>query len=98
MPYPFFDKTISIFVFEKGPIVITGAKNCEHILSGYNFINKYLLTNHMKVVKSAINISNINTLFDDPELNLSEIDDDEDEDDDDYEDKNDLNNFMKKFY
>jgi TATA-box binding protein (TBP) (component of TFIID and TFIIIB) len=59
------DKTISIFVFEKGPIVITGAKNCDHILAGYNFINKYLLTNHKKIIKSFVNISNINNLLHD---------------------------------
>ncbi len=58
------DKSISIFVFEKGSILITGAKNCGHILEGYEFINKYLLNNHKKIVKSSINISNIDTLFD----------------------------------
>ena len=78
------DKTISIFVFEKGPIVITGAKNCEHVLAGYNFINKYLLTNHFKIAKSTINadeLNNImknkknkNTLFEDSEDLLSELD------------------------
>lgn len=80
------DKTISIFVFEKGPIVVTGAKNCEHILSGYNFINKYLLSNHKKIVKSTINISNINSILDDPNLELNISDDD-----------NDLNEFLKGF-
>ena len=79
------DKTISIFVFEKGPIVITGAKNCVHILSGYNFINKYLLTNHKKIVKSTINMSNINDLLDDPQLNLNMSDDEE------------LNDFLNDF-
>ena len=79
------DKTISIFVFEKGPIVITGAKNCDHILSGYNFINKYLLTNHKKIVKSTINMSNINDLLDDPQLNLNMSDDEE------------LNDFLNDF-
>ncbi len=58
------DKSISIFVFEKGSILITGAKNCEHILEGYEFINKYLLTNHKKIVKSSINMTNIDTLLD----------------------------------
>ena len=58
------DKSISIFVFEKGSILITGAKNCEHILEGYEFINKYLLTNHKKIVKSSINMSNIDSLLD----------------------------------
>jgi len=56
------DKTISIFVFEKGPIVITGAKNCEHISAGYNFINRYLLANHYKIAKSNINISELNNI------------------------------------
>ena len=42
---------ISIFVFEKGPIVITGAKTCEQILNAYNFINTYLLTNHKEISK-----------------------------------------------
>jgi len=57
-------KSISIFVFEKGSILITGAKNCKHILEGYEFINKYLLENHTKIVKSIIDITNINTLLD----------------------------------
>jgi hypothetical protein len=77
------DKTISIFVFEKGSIVITGAKNCEHILAGYNFINKYLLNNHKKIVKSNVNISNINNLLNDSSdnkaLNFSDNDDDIDD-------------------
>jgi TATA-box binding protein (TBP) (component of TFIID and TFIIIB) len=53
------DKSISILVFEKGSILITGAKNCSHIYQGYEFINKYLLTNHRKIVKSNINSDNI---------------------------------------
>ncbi len=61
--YHCIDKTISIFVFEKGPIVITGAKNCEHILAGYTFINKYLLTNHFKIAKSIVNVSDINNMM-----------------------------------
>ncbi len=53
------DKSISILVFEKGSILITGAKNCSHIYQGYEFINKYLLTNHKKIVKSNITPDNI---------------------------------------
>lgn len=77
------DKTISIFVFEKGPIVITGAKNCEHISAGYNFINRYLLANHYKIAKSTINISELNnivnkkskeTLFENSDEILSDLD------------------------
>jgi len=48
------NKKISIFVFESGCIIITGAKNCEHILSAYNFINKYLLSNYTDVVKNDL--------------------------------------------
>lgn len=54
------EKSISIFVFEKGSIIITGAKNCEQILDAYNFINKYLLLNHKSIVKNdALTDSNI---------------------------------------
>jgi TATA-box binding protein (TBP) (component of TFIID and TFIIIB) len=63
--YHCIDKTISIFVFEKGPIVITGAKNCAHIFSGYTFINRYLLTNHFKIAKSTVNVSDIDNLISD---------------------------------
>jgi TATA-box binding protein (TBP) (component of TFIID and TFIIIB) len=63
--YHCIDKTISIFVFEKGPIVITGAKNCEHIFAGYTFINRYLLTNHFKIAKSTVNVSDIDNLISD---------------------------------
>jgi TATA-box binding protein (TBP) (component of TFIID and TFIIIB) len=46
------DKLISIFVFEKGAIIITGAKNCNHILSAYMFINKFLMKNYKYIVKN----------------------------------------------
>jgi len=48
------DKTISVFVFEKGSIIITGAQNCLQIHSAYEFINKYLLKNHNHIKKSDI--------------------------------------------
>lgn len=54
-------KTISIFVFEKGSIIITGAKNCEQIKSAYDFINKYLLSNHAKIKKND-NLTNQNII------------------------------------
>lgn len=47
-------KTISIFVFEKGSIIITGAKNCEQIKNAYDFINVYLLKNHDAIVKHDV--------------------------------------------
>lgn len=48
------EKTISIFVFEGGSIIITGARNCSQISEAYNFINKYLLTNHNQIVKNDV--------------------------------------------
>ena len=61
------DKSISILVFEKGSILITGAKNCSHVLDGYDFINRYLLTNHKKIVKSNITAQNISKYVDSPQ-------------------------------
>jgi TATA-box binding protein (TBP) (component of TFIID and TFIIIB) len=59
------DRDVSIFVFEKGSIIITGAQNCSHILDAYNFINKYLLTNYLKIVKNdAVINSNIKNFMD----------------------------------
>lgn len=48
------DRQIAIFVFEKGSIIITGAKNCEQIADAYMFINKYLLTNYKHIIKNDI--------------------------------------------
>ncbi len=48
------DKKISVFIFEKGSIVITGAKTCKHILEAYNFVNEYLLTHHKIISKKNI--------------------------------------------
>jgi TATA-box binding protein (TBP) (component of TFIID and TFIIIB) len=50
------EKKISIFVFEKGSIVITGAKNGEHIRKAYDFINKFLYANYKSIVKKEIDI------------------------------------------
>jgi TATA-box binding protein (TBP) (component of TFIID and TFIIIB) len=46
------EKKISIFIFEKGSIIITGARTCMQIKMAYDFINKYLLTNYMKIIKN----------------------------------------------
>lgn len=37
------EKEISIFIFQKGNIIITGAKNKNHIISAYKYINNILL-------------------------------------------------------
>ena len=47
-------KTVSIFVFESGSIIITGANNGKHILDAYNFINKLLCNNYKQIYKSNI--------------------------------------------
>jgi TATA-box binding protein (TBP) (component of TFIID and TFIIIB) len=47
-------KKISIFIFESGAIIITGANNCDHILEAYVFINKYLLLRYYGIVKNNI--------------------------------------------
>lgn len=41
---PVENKKISIFVFQKGNIIITGAKSKEHVIESYNYINDLLLT------------------------------------------------------
>ena len=43
---------ISVFVFESGSIIITGAKDCTHIKDAYMYINKYLLTNYRFIIKN----------------------------------------------
>ena len=53
------DKEISIFIFEKGSIVITGATNCLHIKKSYDFINIYLLTNWREIIKKDKIVSSI---------------------------------------
>jgi TATA-box binding protein (TBP) (component of TFIID and TFIIIB) len=45
------EKKVSIFVFESGSIIITGANKLEQVFEAYNFINKLLLENYKKIVK-----------------------------------------------
>ena len=58
-----YEKKISIFVFESGSIIITGANNTEHILEGYKFINNILYQN-----KNEIILQDINNYLNHPEL------------------------------
>lgn len=46
--------TISIFVFESGSIIITGAKTRNHIVEAYKFITKILYENYDSIVKNDI--------------------------------------------
>lgn len=47
-------KKISIFIFESGAVIITGSTNCDHIVTAYNHINKYLLTHYSQIVKKDL--------------------------------------------
>jgi len=47
------EKDISIFVFEKGNIIITGAKSKESVKDAYTFINSILVTHQEEVDKKV---------------------------------------------
>jgi hypothetical protein len=47
--------TSSIFIFDGGSIMITGARNYCQIMEGYTFINIFLIENYPKLVKVLIN-------------------------------------------
>ena len=44
-------KEVSVFVFQKGNIIITGARSQSHIISTYNYINEILLTHKDEIIK-----------------------------------------------
>ena len=48
------EKVISIFVFEKGSIIITGAKKKSHIISSYNYVNKIIKENRNDIEKQDL--------------------------------------------
>ena len=48
------DKKVSIFVFESGNIIITGAKNVNNILESYEYISKFMEENKLVIEKSKI--------------------------------------------
>ena len=53
-------KKISIFVFEKGTIIITGVNNCEQIIAAHKFINTYLNKNYNSISKRTIEMEDNN--------------------------------------
>ena len=63
------ENVISIFIFESGAIIITGAKNKDHIIKAYNFTVDKLYTYYNKIVKNddydIIKISKILTCVND---------------------------------
>ena len=44
-------KEVSIFIFQKGNIIITGARSRSHIISSYNYMNEILLTHTDEIIK-----------------------------------------------
>ena len=48
------EKNVSIFVFESGNIIITGAKNINNILESYDYISKFMEDNKLVIEKSKI--------------------------------------------
>ena len=45
------EKDVSVFIFEKGNIIITGARNFHHVISTYNYINDILLSHIDDIIK-----------------------------------------------
>ena len=45
------EKEVSIFVFEKGNIIITGARNYSHIIDSYNYVNNILIEHVDDIIK-----------------------------------------------
>ena len=48
------EKVISIFVFEKGSIIITGAKKKSHIISSYDYVNNIIKENRNDIEKQDL--------------------------------------------
>lgn len=53
--YDYGDDVISIFVFEGGSVVITGAKCVEHIYGAYKFIKNILASTYKQICKLQFN-------------------------------------------
>lgn len=45
------NKEVSVFIFQKGNIIITGARSKTHIISSYNYMNDILLTHKDDIIK-----------------------------------------------
>ena len=45
------NKEISIFIFQKGNIIITGARSRQHIISAYNYTNNIILNHIDDIIK-----------------------------------------------
>lgn len=47
------NKEVSIFIFKKGNIIITGARSKEQILESYNYINTIIITHSDEIIKKS---------------------------------------------
>ena len=59
------EKDISIFVFEKGNIIITGAKRKSHIISSYNYINNIIMDHSHEIQKTDLDSIIMNSEYKD---------------------------------
>jgi len=59
------EKVISIFVFEKGSIIITGAKKKSHIISSFEYVNKIIKENSQQIEKKDLDTIIMNSEFKD---------------------------------
>jgi TATA-box binding protein (TBP) (component of TFIID and TFIIIB) len=70
------EKEISIFIFQKGNIIITGARTRQHIISAYQYILNILVNHHNEIYKKDeleeenIIFETCNNIFKDVELGL----------------------------
>ncbi len=49
------EKDVSVFIFEKGNIIITGARNFHHVIATYDYINNILLNHIDDIIKKDDN-------------------------------------------
>ena len=69
------NKKVSIFVFESGNVIITGAKSIENIVDTYNYINNFLTLNSEQIKKNKIFDDSILSKEIDELLNINDDDD-----------------------
>ena len=48
------NRKVSVFVFEKGAIIITGSNNKNDLIKAYNFINEFLFDNFKDILSSSL--------------------------------------------
>lgn len=66
------DKQVSIYIFLKGNIIITGARDRDHIISAYNYINEILITHADEInIQEDEEDSLIMKIYNDIQLKMS---------------------------